>query len=103
MIHVLATIKLHPNARTQFLEAFRSVVPLVRAEPGCIEYDAAIDLATGLPAQQPLRENVVMVIEKWSDLDALKRHLSAAHMQEYRARVKNLVEKTELQVLEPAD
>ena len=43
MIHVIATVQLAPGTRGPFLEEFRKVVPLVRAEDGCLEYGAAID------------------------------------------------------------
>ena len=46
MIHVLATIEVTPGQRAAFLEQFHWVVPLVRAEEGCIEYGAAIDVPT---------------------------------------------------------
>ena len=102
MIHVLATIRVAPGKRDEFLKEFHQLIPLVREETGCIEYGSAIDVQTTLPAQLPLRDDVVMVVEKWDDLDALAAHLMAPHMLEYRARVKALVLGTELQVLEPA-
>lgn len=102
MVHVVATIALHPGVRTRFLEEFQLVVPAVHAEDGCIEYGAAVDVPTGLPAQPPVRDHVVLVVEKWRDLPALQAHLAAPHMTAYRARVKDLVISTTLQVLEPA-
>lgn len=102
MIHVLATIELTPGSRPAFLQEFAALVPLVRAEDGCLEYGAAIDLATLLPAQGPVRENAVIVVEKWRDLAALEAHLMAPHMLAYRGRVKAMVTSTQLQVLEPA-
>jgi quinol monooxygenase YgiN len=103
MVHVLATIELHSGARTQFLGEFQQIVPAVRAEDGCLEYAAAVDVFTGLVAQIPLREHVVVVVEKWRDLPALVAHLAAPHMTAYRGRVRDLVVKTTLQVLEPAE
>ncbi|MBM4003855.1 MAG: antibiotic biosynthesis monooxygenase [Planctomycetes bacterium] len=103
MISVLATVELQVGCREAFLSEFRKVVPLVRQEAGCIEYFPAIDLETGLSAQPPLRADVVVVIEKWSDLDALRAHLIAPHMQEYRQRVKQLVLKTTVHVLQSAE
>lgn len=101
MIHVLATIEVQPEKREEFLKAFRELIPKVRAEQGCIEYGAAIDLQTPIPSQPALRENIVAVIEKWDDVDALLAHLEAPHMMEYRQAVKDLVVGTEIRVLEP--
>lgn len=101
MIHVIATIDLVDGKRQAFLQEFRKLVPFVRAEAGCIEYGPTIDVVTGISAQVPVRENVVTVVEKWADLPALKAHMVAPHMQEYRPRVKDLVKSTTLQILEP--
>jgi quinol monooxygenase YgiN len=101
MIHVLATIEVVPGRREAFLEEFRRIVPLVRAEQGCLEYGPAVDLATDIAAQAPLRDDVVVIVERWASLEALKNHLSAAHMVEYRQRVRPLVVRTTLHVLQP--
>jgi len=101
MVHVIATIELQPGVRDTFLNTFRALVPQVKAEAGCIEYGAAIDVSSGSPAQIPMRSDVVIVVEKWADLDALRAHAAAPHMGAYRAQVKDLVVRTTLQVLEP--
>ncbi len=102
MIHVIATIELAAGKREAFLAEFRRVVPLVKAEAGCLDYGPAIDVPSGLAAQPPVREDVVTVIERWENLEALRAHLAAPHMQDYRARVKGLVARTQIQVLQPA-
>src|SRR4051812_25714504 len=38
MIHVIATVHVVPNRRSEFLAKFSQIVPDVRAETGCIEY-----------------------------------------------------------------
>lgn len=103
MIHVIATINLAPGTRAEFLSHFAWVTPLVRAEDGCLEYQATTDLPTGLAVQPPERLDVVVVIEKWLTVDHLKVHLAAPHMTEYRDRVKDLVKGVSLQVLQPTD
>lgn len=102
MIHVLATIELHPGRRDEFLGHFRALVPQVLAEEGCLDYGPTIDLATDLAAQPAARPDVVVVVERWASLDHLRRHLVAPHMEAYRPRVRDLVARTTLQVLEPA-
>lgn len=101
MVHVIATIECRPGARSALLAEFQQAVPLVRAEDGCLEYGAAVDVATGLAAQPPVRPDVCLVVEKWRDLSALEAHLAAPHMTAYRGRVKDLVLQTTLQVLSP--
>jgi quinol monooxygenase YgiN len=101
VIHVIATVELHPETRDRFLHEFARIEPQVKAEDGCLEYGAAVDLASGLAPQAPPRRDVVIVVEKWTTLDALMAHLAAPHMKQYRERVTAYVIATSLQVLEP--
>jgi quinol monooxygenase YgiN len=102
MIHVIAAIELMAGKRDEFLKKVQQLVPKVKAEKGCLEYGPAIDVLTSIKAQMPVRENVVIMIEKWTDLKALEIHLSAPHMLEYREAVKGMVVGTKLQILQPA-
>jgi quinol monooxygenase YgiN len=102
MIHVLATVELANGKRPDFLTEFARVVPFVRAEKGCIEYGPAVDISSGIPMQAPVRENTVVIVEKWSDLEALKAHLIAPHMKTYREAVKDIVKGMAVQILKPA-
>lgn len=102
MIFVIATIQLAPGKRADFLKEFHALVPQVRAEEGCIEYGPTIDVATMIPSQPPVRDDVVTVVEKWASLEALQAHLMAPHMLEYRGKVKAFVAGVSLQVLQPA-
>lgn len=102
MIHVIATVDVAEGKRTDFLKEFHKVIPLVLAEKGCIEYGPAIDLPTGIPVQAPVRKDAVVILEKWSDIEALKGHLVAPHMKPYREAVKAIVKGMSVQVLEPA-
>jgi quinol monooxygenase YgiN len=102
MIHVLATVELRDDKRPEFLIEFDKMVSSVRAETGCIEYGAAIDISSGIPIQAPVRENTVVIIEKWSDIEALKAHLVAPHMKAYREAVKGIVKGMTVQILKPA-
>jgi quinol monooxygenase YgiN len=102
MIHVIATIEVKPGQRDAFLAEFHRIVPLVHAEAGCLEYGPSVDVASGLSMQAPLREGVVVILEKWENLAALKAHTQSPHMAEYRVRVRDLVATVQLQILQPA-
>lgn len=101
MIFVIATIHAKPGKRAELLQAFHQLVPLVRAEDGCIEYGPAIDADTPIEAQLT-DADAFTVIERWESVAALEAHLAADHMTEYRERVKDLVDGVDLRVLEPA-
>jgi len=103
MVYVTAVIEIAPGKRDEFLAAQKSLLPLVRAEAGCIEYLPAIDLPSGAASQPPLRPDVVVMHEKWESLAALQAHFVAPHMGDYRARVKSLVVKTTVYVTEPTE
>lgn len=102
MVVVIAEIQLNEGEREAFLVEFRKVVPLVRAEVGCIEYGPTIDAETDIKAQIPNRPDVVTVVEKWENVETLKDHLVADHMTAYRLRVKGFVQGSRLHILEPA-
>lgn len=101
MIHVVATITLHPGTRAAFLDEFRWLTPHVRGEDGCIEYQATIEVPTPLAVQETPREDAVIVVEKWESVAALQAHSNAPHMSEYRTRVKDYVTGVSLLVMEP--
>src|SRR6476646_4652950 len=102
MIHVVATITVKPCTRDRVLEAFRWLTPAVRAEAGCVEYQATVDVPTTIAVQDGPRPDVVTVIEKWESVAALDAHGTAPHMTEYRAKVKDYVVGVKLQVTEAA-
>ncbi len=101
MISVIASIRVKPGKRAEFLEIFKANLPKVREEEGCIEYFPAVDVDAGLPPQV-LDEQMVTVIEKWESLKALRDHLVAPHMVAYKEKVKDIVEEVTLKVLKEA-
>jgi quinol monooxygenase YgiN len=102
MIHVLATIQINPGRRQEFLAELHRILPLVRAEEGCIEYGPAIEVESRIPVQAAPRTDVVTIIEKWTSLETLTQHLAAQHMVDYRVRVRDYVQWVDLRILEPA-
>jgi quinol monooxygenase YgiN len=98
MITVIASIYIKENQLPKFIEIFKSNVPNVLKEEGCIEYMPTIDLPTGLPPQE-LNNNVATIIEKWRSLEDLRAHLSAPHMLAYQEKVRDLVGKVSIKVL----
>jgi len=52
--------------------------------------------------QPPVRPDVVVVVEKWRDLAALKAHSAAPHMATYRVAAKDYIRSVSLQILDPA-
>lgn len=98
MINVIASIRIKDGQLAQFIEIFKSNIPSVLSEKGCIEYLPTIDCPTTLPAQE-LDGKVVTILEKWVSIDDLNAHLSAPHMVEYRQKVKDLVENVSLKIV----
>lgn len=101
MIHVIAIITAKPLKREAVLQAFRDNVAAVRAEPGCIEYGAALDIDNGPPFQAQVGPDTFLVIEKWEDMDALKAHAAAPHMVAYAARTREHVVSRVIHILAP--
>jgi quinol monooxygenase YgiN len=101
MINVIASIRVKEGRISELLEIFKSNVPSVTEERGCIEYFPTVDIDADLPAQS-LDENVVTIIEKWESLEALRDHLQAPHMLAYREKVKDIVADVSVKVLKEA-
>jgi quinol monooxygenase YgiN len=102
MIHVLAIITAKAGQRDSVLEAFRANVPNVRAEQGCIEYGAAIDVDGFGGLQTQFGPDTFVVIEKWASADELRAHAAAPHMAAYAAKTKPMLAGRIIHVLSPA-
>lgn len=101
MVHVLAVITTQPGQRDAVLKLFQANVPAVLAEQGCIEYAATIDMAGGPPSQTLYGPDTFVVVEKWSDFDALKAHSVAPHMAAYAASTKGMLANRAIHILSP--
>ena len=100
MIHVIATVELAEGKVNDYLQELNKIIPDVRAEEGCLEYGPTMDLATDIPVQEPIRANVVTIMEKWSGVPALMNHLKAKHMADYRAATKGFVKNLSVRILQ---
>jgi quinol monooxygenase YgiN len=98
MISVIASVRVKVGRIPEFIEIFKSNLPKVREEKGCIEYFPAVDIDSGLPVQK-LDKNVVTIMEKWESVEALRAHLKTPHMLAYREKVKDIVEELSVKVL----
>ena len=102
MIHVIATVELKPDCRAAYLEVLLGNVAAVKAEKGCLEYVPTIDVETDIPIHEKYGDDVVTIIESWQDVSALKNHFNEPHMLAYREKVKDLIKKVTIRVLQPA-
>ena len=101
MINVIASIRIKDGRMSEFIDIFKSNVPNVLAEKGCIEYVPTLDVPSGLPVQV-FNNNVVTIIEKWGSIEDLKAHMEAPHMLAYKEKVADLVENVSLKILAEA-
>ena len=101
MIHVIAVLTAKPGKRDEVLKEFRANVANVRAEKGCIEYGAAVDLEPGPKFQTRYGADAIVVVEKWEDAAALEAHARAPYMAAYAAKVKDLLADRKVHVLMP--
>ena len=102
MIHVLAIITAHPGMRERILEAWRRNAAAVRAEDGCLQYDAVVDVAGAAPGMARFGDDVFVVVERWSTMAALQAHAVAPHMKAYAGTVKEWTANRAIHVLDPA-
>ena len=100
MLHVVATVELNSGNKDAYLVELKAVTPAVRAEDGCIQYEASAPISTEISTNKTIDPNVVVILEKWRDFAALKAHLAAPHMAVYREKVKGMRKGMTIQVLE---
>jgi quinol monooxygenase YgiN len=102
MIQVLAIITAKPGMRDRILEAYRANVETVRAEAGCVAYEAVVDVRDGADAFAKFGPDSFVVVEKWASIEALQAHAVAPHMKAYASKVKDLTASRAIHVLQPA-
>ena len=102
MVHVIAVITAKAGQRAAVLAHFNANVPAVRAEKGCIEYGAAVDLDPALKFQTAFGPDAFVVVEKWESSQALMAHAAAPHMAAYAAKTKDLLASRVIHILQPA-
>ena len=93
MIHVVARMELNPGCQEKMLEIMRNLVPVFRAENGCITYNPCID--------NDDNQSYLTIVEAWESEAHLKAHLDSAHMAAYREAVKDLRKGSTLYLLKP--
>lgn len=102
MIHVIAIITAKPGCRGKLLEAFRANTAAVRAESGCIEYGATVDVDNLAPSFAAFGPDTYVVLEKWESLAAVEAHASAPHILANRVKTKDWVASRVIHVLHSA-
>jgi quinol monooxygenase YgiN len=100
MVYVFATIELADGMRDQFLAAQRGLLPLVRAEHGCVEYQPTVEVPLADPAKSPPRTGCIFMHEKWASLEDLRAHLTAPHMKDFREQVQGMVSGVKVEVFQ---
>lgn len=74
MITIIAELKAQAGKGGELAELLKNLAEQVRAnEKGCLQYDPAVSLDD---------EDVVFVIEQYTDEDALKEHGSSSYFRE---------------------
>ena len=103
MIHVLAFASIKPGMLDKALEIYRILVPKVLAnEPGCLEYSPTVDYDFGLANQQK-DSNMIVITERWKTIEDFKAHVDGPpHVAEFRAAIKDYMEKTTLKITQDA-
>lgn len=99
MINVLAVVTAKPGHRDALLAAWKKVIPSTRAEPGCIEYGAAVDIVGGPDFLVKFGHDAFVVIEKWISIESLQSHVVSAPYIEYLSQTKDLVASRVIHVL----
>lgn len=79
---LIGRLKAKPGKESELRNALLNLVPLSRAEAGCINYDLHESL------DEP---GLFLLYENWTDQAALDLHFSFAHSKEFAANAPNLL------------
>jgi quinol monooxygenase YgiN len=91
LINSLAFITANSGMRDKLITVWRENAPTVRAEEGCIEYNATVDFPETGAFQSPAGPDTIVIVEKWANIDALRAHVAAPHMRAYAEKTGELV------------
>ena len=89
MIYMITRVTLLPGKRAEYIDEFKKIVGPVLEQQGCIEYDLYVD-STDQRFDNPKRDDVVVLSEKWEGIEDLQLHSRSAVMNEFRGRIKGL-------------
>ena len=81
-VRVVAVLRARKGMADDLLAVWPDLAGQVRAEDGCLAYDLHRVLGD---------DEGFVVLERWASLDALARHGTSAHMQEFGARSATLL------------
>ncbi len=79
-VAVIGTVRFPPERMSEVLPHLRKLVEATYQHDGCVAYDAAVD---------PFDPGLIRFTELWPDHDALARHLTAPHIEPWRAAVRS--------------
>ncbi len=99
MICVVATIKAKDQQRETIMAAFREILPDIQVKRGCIEYSLAIHVQS-VPDASLVDPDAIILIEKWSDSEALQAHMADPAYQAWYVKLWPLIAGASMQVFE---
>ena len=79
---ILAQITAAPGQEARVRAALEELVPITRAEPGCLQYDLHVD--TGTPG-------FFVFYENWESRELWQAHMNAPHLAAYAAATEGAV------------
>jgi quinol monooxygenase YgiN len=92
MLGLVAKLKIKEGTMEEALVLFRELVKDVKEEPGTLSYTVNRDKAN---------PNVIVVMERYKDADALKAHSSTPHFAAFFGRIAPLLDgNPEMSILE---
>lgn len=100
MIFVIATSKLKPGCKADFIAAAKANYENVRAEEGCIFYHLNEPTDAGVGA--PVDPDECVYVECWESAEHLQKHLQQPHMKAFIEKVKDMRASSSLKVVKPA-
>ncbi|MDA8125925.1 MAG: putative quinol monooxygenase [Deltaproteobacteria bacterium] len=82
MVIVIAKIAVQPGKKQEVFALAQTIIAATRTEEGCISYELLDD---------PQDAGACSFVERWTDMDALKRHMKTDHFLKWREASQGLL------------
>ncbi len=94
IIEFIVYIRLQQESIQQAVQLLQAVIPLSRAEPGCLRFE------TYKTAAEPI---YFVMQQHWKDRAALDHHMQQPHTIRFRSSLNDLGASLDTQILRPYD
>ena len=106
MLIVYCEMKIKPGKKQDYINGFKSCQKQILASPGNIEYflcedkNPKLDYSPNCVDLPKPRENMIIVIEKWKDMESYNNYLTSEIKKDFGKRVYDIIDTAIIRTME---